>query len=157
MFLWQLSLNGFPFRGNLAIKGVALEPLCSLCKKDIETIGHLFLKCGHSLTRLWELAKNHHWFSLPSNLPMNATGKEMINLINSHLTYTQVHKFIFLLWSTWKERNGTTSKNEIVNPLCIIIKAKRSSAEWRARCRLNDASMHPTTNNQVGRYDLHVK
>ena len=42
------------------------SPLCSLCKREVESISHLFLKCEFS-TRLWE--ETQRWCSPAIALP----------------------------------------------------------------------------------------
>ena len=56
-----LCLNQRLYRMNLVE-----SPLCSLCKREVESISHLFLKCEFS-TRLWE--ETHRWCSPAITLP----------------------------------------------------------------------------------------
>jgi len=45
-FIWRLSKNILPTRGNLCKKGVKIEPLCPMCNSYMETTHHLFMECN---------------------------------------------------------------------------------------------------------------
>jgi len=60
-------------------------------------------------------------------------------------------RVIVLLWNIWKARNNKVFRNEVSNPVAILIRAKKASVEWRIRYKLTQSihSLHPhssTTN-----------
>ena len=63
MFLWQLCHASLPTRGTLLKRELQINPLCPLCRDDIEDMEHLFLRCP-IVHEVWQLAHAHNRVSL---------------------------------------------------------------------------------------------
>ena len=46
MFLWRLGSNVLPTRENISHRLDILDTSCVLCKKEVESLHHLFFKCN---------------------------------------------------------------------------------------------------------------
>ena len=44
IFVWRLCLDAIPTMLNLSKSGVQVEPICPLCKDDVESIEHAIFK-----------------------------------------------------------------------------------------------------------------
>lgn len=45
IFMWQLTHNALPPKGNLMRRGMQLDPICSIFKTEIENDSYLFRYC----------------------------------------------------------------------------------------------------------------
>ena len=66
MFQYKILNNILYLNQRLYRMNLVESPLCSLCKREVESISHLFLKCEFS-TRLW--AETQKWCSPAIALP----------------------------------------------------------------------------------------
>ena len=66
MFQYKILNNILYLSQGLYCMNLFESPLCSLCKREVESISHLFLKCKFS-TRLW--AETQRWCSPAIALP----------------------------------------------------------------------------------------
>lgn len=136
VFLWQICHKGLSVRGELIKRGMSMDPCCPLCQNDIETLEHLFFDCP-STASLWNYANSHNWISNWNPVGLDKCCKGILCEAVKNCDPLTVHKIVYALWSIWKGRNGVVFKNEIFNPIQALIRAKSSSAEWRARLKLS--------------------
>lgn len=109
--------------------------MCPRCNSNIETINHLFLHC------YWEARLNINWLDCTIKFPYLFTV--LTSLRHHPKTLT---KFIFLLWSIWKEINNVIfSQNEFSFLRCYF-NAKHLFKEWDYRLHLDfiQSSSYPT-------------
>ena len=66
IFQYKILNNILYLNQRLYHMKLVASPLCSLCKREVETIPHLFLRCEFS-TRLW--AETQKWSSCTITLP----------------------------------------------------------------------------------------
>ncbi|KAE8707901.1 hypothetical protein F3Y22_tig00110370pilonHSYRG00013 [Hibiscus syriacus] len=108
-FLWQLSHKKLAVRVELQKREVSMEDLlCPLCKKEKETIQHLFILCPVA----WELWNRFIMiWDVSTVLP-----KDPMSLLWSWsvlMDSSSIWKFIpvVVLWSLWKARNLVVFEN----------------------------------------------
>ena len=111
IFLWQIFHNGLSFRGDLTKRGINIDPVCPHYKGEIEIVDHLILNC-HFVKKLWAEVEKQYIISIPQNVARDRDDKGIILFFKSSLQDLQFHKFTYLLWSLWKERNVVTFNNE---------------------------------------------
>jgi len=52
LFIWRLSHNKVPTDENLTNRGFSIPSMCSICKSNSETSGHLFFQCPFAIN-MW--------------------------------------------------------------------------------------------------------
>ena len=57
-FLWRLTHNSHPLRCNLARRGMKIDTIFPICRKD-EDGGHLFFKCKYAKTVWRDICLEH--------------------------------------------------------------------------------------------------
>lgn len=64
-FLWRLSHNSHPLRGNLIRRGIHIDSNCVACGRVIEDGAHLFFKCklARQIWRLMNLEEERVWLA----------------------------------------------------------------------------------------------
>ena len=138
VFLWQLCRSSLPTRGTLLKRGLPIDPLCPLCHNDIEDSEHLFLKCP-LVHEVWHLAKVYKWLSIPLRVALGDTLQSWLAKLRNSPTPVPLDRVVALLWSVWKSRNDVVFCNETLSPVVTLIRAKKTSAEWRIRHKLTNS------------------
>jgi len=129
IFLWQHFYQALLVTTTIIRRGVNLNPSCSHCLEDIETID--FKDCCVT-KRVWDLDVQHGWISPSSFVNRAQDLLSYLQRIRSHHTMHQMmQKVSFLLWSMWKCRNKVVFSNEFFNPLACLLTTKKAYAEWR--------------------------
>ncbi|XP_057417455.1 uncharacterized protein LOC130711751 [Lotus japonicus] len=96
---WRAVQNFLPVRGELARRGMHLDPCCALCESEIETCEHLFLKCP-AVERVWfasDMAMRKENFS-----SMHALMAAVLEEDDDDFT-AAVQRLIYV---TWEARNS---------------------------------------------------
>ena len=138
-FLWQLFHNSLGVREVLAKRHIIPLSHCGLCTTHNESIDHLFGGCP-SLIPLWQLPDFKDW--IPHFLPLPTVPLTLSNL-RPH--QPSLIKFVFLLWSIWKERNSVIFRTEPLNIHRILHKAKFLFSEWTLRTKLDLCDSYGTS------------
>lgn len=45
VFMWRACNNALPMKANMAKRKIVLDPLCSICGLEVETMGHILWSC----------------------------------------------------------------------------------------------------------------
>lgn len=131
IFLWQVIHNSLSVRNTLFKRHIIPFNTCALCDTRIETIDHLFLSCPKT-KELWTLSLTKHWLDAPVSV---TSIEEAFKNYQTHKT--ALRKFIFLIWSLWKERNATIFRNEKFDVFRIYHRARHTFMEWDYRTRID--------------------
>jgi hypothetical protein len=97
-FIWRLSQNILPTRGNLFKKGIKIEPLCPMCNSATETAHHLFMECNFA-----KLV----WFSssLGIHVPLHSSLTSWLLNWLEKKDKLGSQLFCTILWKMWFYRN----------------------------------------------------
>ncbi|XP_057452977.1 uncharacterized protein LOC130744833 [Lotus japonicus] len=96
---WRAVRNFLPMRGELVKRGMQLDPCCPFCETEVETCGHLFLKCP-AVERVWfasDLAIRTESFSSVHALMVAVLEEDDVDFIAA------VQQ---LMYVTWEARNS---------------------------------------------------
>ncbi|XP_010530455.1 PREDICTED: uncharacterized protein LOC104807041 [Tarenaya hassleriana] len=123
--LWQVLHQRLPTSDRVARWGIQGPSRCILCRKEVETLSHLFFCCEYSADV---------WLSLAGNLG-GSPPRVVVDAgpwINQHLMTTQrTTKLIkslllqLVVYEIWKERNGRTHKDVANSPQQLWFKIDR--------------------------------
>ena len=127
IFLWQICHNSLGVRAVLAHRHIIPFNHCALCSGHEESLDHLFGACP-SLIPLWQLSALKEW--IPHSLHGAAV---QITLSSLRYDRSSIIKFVFLLWSIWKERNAIIFHSDSLNIDRILHKARFIFSEWSIR------------------------
>ncbi|XP_056698604.1 uncharacterized protein [Spinacia oleracea] len=128
LFLWKLLRHALPVAASLCQRGMPVDPLCSLCHQDSETITHLFRDCP-LIVHLWSsgpLCSFSPSFSLVSFIPWCI--QFVANLSSAPRGLLDV--FISMLWTIWSLRNQARFRDTAWDPGAF----QSVLAGWRIRC-----------------------
>ncbi|XP_072088190.1 uncharacterized protein [Arachis hypogaea] len=126
MFLWKAAQNIIPVNSNLYKRRLRDNPICSICKKEEETVEHAVLLC--EWTRgTWFGAQCH---CIPTKYTVTSFGNWLIDNIlkikrsggDDH--EDRISRIGFLSWEIWKARNKAVFEEQQTNPKSTIIRAK---------------------------------
>ncbi|KAE8685834.1 bromodomain and WD repeat-containing protein 3-like isoform X4 [Hibiscus syriacus] len=129
VFLWQLAHQKVAVREELVKRGLQLgdEILCPFCKKQVESVQHLFISCDvvwelwNKIASYWEIA-----LVLPKDPPSllcswgELRGKSLI------------WKFIpgVVFWSIWKARNAMVFDGSPLDRMSLFFIARFRLSKW---------------------------
>ena len=133
-FAWLAVQNRLWTSDRLAIRGWPHNPLCQLCKNQVETARHILFECRYS-KRIWNAAAS--WLSRPSLGQDMGSGRPTV-LQYWHSTAkspTACPKglktaIILITWEIWKERNARAFNNVATMPTVLFQKIKDESKNW---------------------------
>ena len=116
-FLWKCAHNSIGVNECLVGRGMNIDPLCPLCRKEPESIIHALRNC-EKVRSVWDelgaVGFDRDFFS--SNLEdwMVLNGKSD----TTHSKYFPPWKitFCFAVWLIWKNRNQAVFKRRPLNP-----------------------------------------
>lgn len=97
---------------NLRARGIQGDICCARCRASEESINHVYFECPPTL-QVWVLSK------IPSNSAIFPTSSLFTNM--DHLFWRVLpqmgdHKFAWILWYIWKERNSKIFSNLDIDP-----------------------------------------
>ena len=85
---------------NLNKRGVQVEPICPLCKDDIESVEHAIFKCDIACC-VWKM-----WEDCPISLmDINRDVSDLAIEILHQGTQRDLEKFFGVAWRIWLNRN----------------------------------------------------
>jgi len=100
IFAWRLCMNAIPTMLNLNKRGVQVDPICPLCKDDIESVEHAIFKCDIAGC-VWKM-----WVDCPISLmDINWDASDMAIEILHQGTKRDLEKFFGVAWRIWLNRN----------------------------------------------------
>lgn len=112
MLLFCGGFNRGGYQRRLQRRGMDLDWRCLLCGQEIESIEHLFYKCGYTrsiLLKAYEMAGRLYDLALDTNFT------SMVNLLNKTIVGSKAWGLSWtllgiILWCVWKEHNGGWKK-----------------------------------------------
>lgn len=88
-------------------RNIAVDPFCSLCSQDLETIDHLFFNCDFAKT-VWRA----------SHLGFDFTVGTALGFVDWFVQWLKhvpdkelIQDSIFIMWSIWRARNDVLFKS----------------------------------------------
>jgi hypothetical protein len=129
-FLWATALGRILTVDNLRRREFQLINRCCLCKKDEETINHLFHHCEFSVD-IWHLVPisfGVSWIT-PGNVPQLLHCWKFIGHGHHREAFWKVIPAL-LMWSIWRERNRWIFENSESNVLLLKSSFLRSLLDW---------------------------
>lgn len=126
-FTWLVHHNSLLTQDNLERKVRTLVNRCCMCKKELETINHLFLHCSvaHSI---WDVFLSGFGVGRPQGDDIKDAFKD-----RDRTDFTMTGNFIWnilpyvICWNIWKEHNQrmfvTEAKEKDVQKVVLDIKA----------------------------------
>jgi len=111
MFIWRFAHNSLPVRRNISRRGVKIDTVCPVCKRQDEDCGHLFFKCK-GVRECWRLMGMEN---IRNALLHACSGKEVVQRIwdlNQELQF----KVLILLWRWWSARNKANAEDKMASP-----------------------------------------
>ena len=116
-FLWKCTHNSIGVNDCLAARGVTIDPLCPLCRKEPESIVHALRNC-EKIRAVWNefdaVGFDRNFFSSTAEEWMAFNGK-MDTAKNQHSPPWNII-FSFAIWNIWKNRNHVIFKGRCLNP-----------------------------------------
>ncbi|CAN0871759.1 Putative ribonuclease H protein At1g65750 [Linum grandiflorum] len=129
-FLWLVFHGSILTLDNLQRRGMLVANWCVLCRKQSESITHLFLDCPFALG-IW-----HHFSSalsffgpLSSDMPGVVRGWKGMNCSASAAKAKEVWLHAFV-WFVWAERNGRIFRDVDGSPATVCYKIAYAVGEW---------------------------
>ena len=107
-FMWTAALGCLLTMDNLQKSEVVVLDLCCMCKKDGESIDHLFLHC-HVAWELWNMVFSLfgvHWVMPCHVVDLLASWSYKCSRRKSLVIWSMIPHCI--MWGVWRERNART-------------------------------------------------
>ena len=127
-------------------RGISGSSQCPLCRKEEETIQHLFLECSFSRKR-WEAMV----IPIAANINYNVTINQFISKWKSRYPHSLKNKQaikrlrnnlpLFLCWKLWLARNGVIFKDNIPTVSKVTTKAWGLMVEFLTAKGVNGISI----------------
>ncbi|XP_015970138.1 uncharacterized protein LOC107493575 [Arachis duranensis] len=135
LFGWFVLIGRVNTKERLSRLGVIRlsDTLCVLCKKEIESVEHLFLLCEYT----WQVWCR--WLrSFGEVWSMPGTIRELFERWTGRHKRKQEQKkwlpgFFAVIWNVWMERNARIFQNQETGVDFIIRKTLLSYNEWTKR------------------------
>ena len=100
IFAWRLCKDAIPTMLNLNKRRVQVEPICPLCKGDMESVEHAIFKCDIACC-VWKM-----WEDCPISLMnINKDVSDLAIEILHQGTQRDLEKFFEVAWRIWLNRN----------------------------------------------------
>lgn len=115
LFFWRLLIDRLPTRARLAKWNSAIDPLCPICRRENETVDHIFA----SFLDL-----------LPNSLQKPSTSTSIAFWFWNLALESDRRVGISLCWYLWKNRNHYIFQYNPVKPLYVLTKTVNSLLEW---------------------------
>jgi hypothetical protein len=139
---WKLLLDRIPTRDNLHSRGIITveDSRCPLCNIEIETAGHLFLRCRY-VTGIWYAILR--WLGVVSVLPPTILlSYAMLVGCGSNKKRRKGFSVVWLayIWVVWKARNDRIFNNVVFDASVVMDQVQRVSWQWF----MNNTSKSPS-------------
>ncbi|KAG5516000.1 hypothetical protein RHGRI_036892 [Rhododendron griersonianum] len=88
-------------------RNIAVDPFCSLCSQDLETIEHLFFNCDFAKI-VWRAS--HLGFDFTVGTALGFVDW-FVQWLKHALDKELIQDLIFIMWSIWRDRNDVLFKS----------------------------------------------
>ncbi|KAG7593406.1 Reverse transcriptase domain [Arabidopsis thaliana x Arabidopsis arenosa] len=137
MFLWRALSGALAVADCLQTHGLAVNPMCPLCRVEEETITHVLFKCPLAAA-VWHLTTLPHpdqgfGVSITVNIQHVLSMMERADLPS-----TTTAAIPWLLWEIWKARNSTLYAGKANDPNFVLVTALEASDEWLKQQVISD-------------------
>ena len=116
-FLWLCMHKSVLVKNTLFSRGIIEENNCSLCKRMLETIGHLLRECIYACDFWYKVNIPH--MVVPSFQAIDDVYNWLrVNCLSKAMHHSSVpwrYVFSFAIWELWKHRNKVAFKNTPLN------------------------------------------
>ncbi|KAL0917470.1 hypothetical protein M5K25_012532 [Dendrobium thyrsiflorum] len=107
------------------------DPICPLCRCDLESLNHLLFECNYSFTVLVKLIPNFHHFYLRLSLiqSLNHVGSIAGTKIEKQALLLTLNAIVYYLWRERNNRRFGSSSHCVyttTNLIAKVIKYKLS-------------------------------
>lgn len=131
-FLWKALAGALAVAEWLQSRSVKIDPVCSSCDLEEETICHVLFNC-HIPQEAWELSR----IPLPS--PGFSQNSVLLNLHHMlsirKVPWSSVNigkVFPWLLWHLWKEKNMFVFEKKLFDSHLILARTQEETEIWMA-------------------------
>ena len=123
--LWRASTNCLPTKDMLLCKCISVNPKCSVCNSDDESVIHSLVTCSfakecHQLTRINQAAGDFH------NFP------EWLQLVFDQNNKQDICNKVTVCWFLWKNRNDVVWKQRGSSVSDLVYAALSFLNQWKA-------------------------
>lgn len=139
MFMWRVLYGAVVVAECLSAHSMQADLVCQSCKKEPETIVHVFFEC--------ELAKkvwSGPWFPVRQHVSTRTVYNYMdymIKLLDKDLVSVRYRQAIpWLICGIWKQRNEKVYTGNPSDADILIAQALEEAEEWRKLNELEDAT-----------------
>ncbi|XP_054791189.1 uncharacterized protein LOC129296624 [Prosopis cineraria] len=134
-FMWQALNHSLATKEALFSPKCAADPLCPICKENLETIEHLLLLCEWS-HKVW----HGSYLSLIMD-PMHVTSFEALCysflVEDSPLEDYDKAYIACVYWNIWKTRSALVCSIVALNPLQVIESSNATvEKHWKINCNV---------------------
>lgn len=123
-FLWSACSDSLPTKQNLFRRGIRMDPTCTRCGVENETLSHILVECTFA-KEVWCLGR--------IRFDLHTFGKLPFRSLCGKILKTPKHEgatiFAFLAWNIWKARNMLIFEEISINPHDVIERTLRQTAE----------------------------
>ncbi|XP_021758574.1 uncharacterized protein LOC110723529 [Chenopodium quinoa] len=140
IFGWKIIHAGIPVASALAVRGVSVDSTCCFCRREQETINHLFRDCDF-VTPLWVRSSFHFNSQGLLHLPFLQWFSVMVSLLAAAKDWENLVQFFSLLWAIWLSRNNVRFRQQAVSPDDVLLLA----SQWNVRGRQAQDSHLPSS------------
>lgn len=129
-FVWLLHHNSIMTQDNLAHRGVTLDNKCVLCKKELESINHLFLNCNytHKVWMAFMLDYGRDWV-MCKDIKHMFLGQHIQGLTERARTLWKLLPFA-VCWVIWRKRNKRIFEKQEKVETKVIEAVKATLLYW---------------------------
>ncbi|KAL0909811.1 hypothetical protein M5K25_020709 [Dendrobium thyrsiflorum] len=136
VFSWLALMGGLKTVDALARRNIYMtDPICPLCRCNLESLNHLFFECNYSFTVLVKLIPNFQYFYLRPSLiqSLNHVGSIVGTKLGKQGLLLTLNATVYYLWRERNNRRFGSSSHCVVtttNLIAKVIKYKLSQRNY---------------------------
>ena len=114
-FLWRACSNILPRRANLYHRKIQVDPVCELCRQELETSAHLLWECPFA-RNVWALVKGRvqKWSNEIQDF------FHLFGMLVEKLTRKELEQWAAISWAVWNARNKVYFEKVQLQPKVIV-------------------------------------
>ncbi|GLT45320.1 hypothetical protein SLA2020_191580 [Shorea laevis] len=146
MFLWLLTHGRIKSLEYLHYLGIVDNPVCKICKGQIESLDHIFRNCPPAVDTLNRLSSeftaNHNILDFYQWLYLHCNNRSSSPFFN--IPWAAI--FCFTLWTLWNRRNHFLYQQQAMDTSKIYnLIIERVTEFWSVNNKASIAHLHRTT------------